>query len=74
MRAQILTLGGLSPWGDGSPSEQPDCEGCGRGPQQEHRSGRVPVTSSNVEEYDVSDLKVFEFELSAQEMATLSAL
>ena len=36
------------------------------------QQGIVAVTSSNVEEYDVSDLEVFEFELSAQEMATLA--
>lgn len=38
------------------------------------QQGIVAVTSSNVKGYDVSDLEVFEFELSAKEMTTLSAL
>ena len=38
------------------------------------QQGIVAVTSSNEHDYDVADLEIFDFELTAQEMAALAAL
>ena len=38
------------------------------------QQGIVAVTSSNERDYDEADLSIFDFELNAQEMATLAAL